>query len=214
MKRLLLFVSCVLLFAWQTTAQLPTPAKKANYEKQVRPMAAAVMLGITRGFVNDLPKMNLMMGSDDMIKVAAGEYPPLSKEFANTAFLEKMPVEKRTAAVDDAATHIRGQLSGSDIWQFDVGACLGSVMRAVMVATADGKGVDMTKLNESEIKADLGRLRALTDDPPADFPKDLLERLRLLAAQGKIRQLTTGANLVSLAQAIVSVVETISPDPT
>lgn len=212
LKKLLLLAVCLLVLTGQVTAQQVAGAKKRNYEDQVRPMSVALALGIARGFAADLKKMNDLMESDDTIKLIVREVPSLGKDLPSTAFLEKLPIDKRIEAIDNAASHYRDLLKASDRWQFDAGTTFVNSITPIMTATKQGEGVDVTKLDETVIKQNLRRLAELTSKPPPDFPKEVLEKLTLFAAFSTKEHLLTVANLNSLVTAMMDVAETISPD--
>lgn len=95
----------------------------------------------------------------------------------------------------------------------DVGIPLGKMFGPMLVLMESGADPSsLVNLDEAEIKGYLSRLAVLAAKPPANFPKDVLEKLTELSALVERENLLRDENLVEFGRRIVALVDTISPE--
>lgn len=187
-------------------------AEKTNEEK-LKLMALSMMLRMARGFAADLDKMNQAMESKNIFAEAASDFPEFPNEFAALTSLDKLPADKRVEAIDKASSSIRSKLAGSNKWQFELGEEFGELMTPLMLLVESGaEGGDTSTLDESAFKLSLNKLRDLTYSAPPDFPKDVLEKLKVVVAIGEKEDLFAPDNLKEFAKKLMALIQTISPD--
>jgi TonB family protein len=188
-------------------------AEKSNEEK-LRIMGLSMFLTTMRGFVSDLDKFNTAFEAKDLLKETIPDYPEFSSDLANLTTLEKLPVDKRIEAIDKTSSSIRSKLSQSEAWQFDVGKNFGEMLAPIMLLSAsDGEITDLNKF-ETDIKLCLNKIKDLTFSAPSDFPKDVMEKLKILVAEGEKDTLLTPENLKEFSNKMIDLFETISPGST
>ena len=183
----------------------------SKYEEQFKTMALGMVLSVSKGFVSDIKKLSAEFESTDLFEEMGEDFPTLLKEIPNSAHLEKLAPAKRVEAIDRAGAAVRSSLSVSEQWKFDVGTSFGSIFRPIALMMAAGEEPDLSKLNETEMKAGLAKIKALLASAPADFPKEVLEKLRPMAAFADTKELFSEENAPRFGQAVLELLNTISP---
>jgi hypothetical protein len=129
--------------------------------------------------------------------------------------LEKLTVDKRLAAFDKALLSVQTKLGPADRWQFEAGQNLAGIMGPLVLLAASGvEKADLLKFDESGIKLSLKKLKDLTHSAPADFPPDVLEKLKEFSALGVREKLISAENADEFFAKMMALIETISPEPT
>jgi len=83
----------------------------------------------------------------------------------------------------------------------------------MLLSASDGEITDLNKF-ETDIKLCLNKIKDLTFSAPSDFPKDVMEKLKILVAEGEKDTLLTPENLKEFSNKMIDLFETISPGST
>lgn len=184
-------------------------------EKKLRVFGVSTFFAFSRAFASDLDKLSVAFESGDMVKDTAEEFPEFAAQINELESLRKLPAEKRAEAIDKAASAVRSGLPEAGKWQFDLGSYFGDIMGPLMFMVAmNPDSPDVSKIDESSIRLNLKKMKDLTLSAPPDFPKDVLEKLQILASLGEKDDLCTPENLMELMQKMGALIETISPGST
>lgn len=182
-------------------------------EEILRVMAVSTVFTIVRHFASDLDKFNTVFEGPEMLKEAPAEFPEFAKELTSIASLEKLPVDKRIEAIDNAVFSIRAKLNESDKWHFEIGQNFGDLLGPLMLLMASGGDAsDFGKLDESALKLNLNKIRQLLLSSPPDFPADVLEKFKDFTSLGGKDNLLAPENMLEFSEKMMALLETISPE--
>ena len=183
-----------------------------GYEEQLKAMVVPFLLRTARSFAFDLDKFNAALESKDIFEEAGHDFPKLTSEFAELSSLEKVPSDKRIAAIDKASSAIRSKLEGPEKWQFEVGENFAEMFDPLFVQMTSGVDKpDISKLDEHTVKLNLNKIRDLTNSAPDGFPKEVLEKLKALAALGEKDHPLNRESSQEFLEKMDAVFETITP---
>ena len=190
---------------------------KRNYEQELKYVVLAVMVKVTRTSADNLEKLNKSFESNNIFEEASAD-----PEFANLtirpelkrlASLDKLPLAKRIETIDSVSADIRAKLSGYDKWQWDVGESLGDAFgQFAEQFVSDAPSLDLEKIDQSAIRSGLAKLGELTVTAPTDVPREVLERLKRIAAMRNEHNLLDEKTLVVLVAKIGELMDIISPN--
>jgi TonB family protein len=181
-------------------------------EERLKVFGVSAFLGIARHFTSDWSKLRVPFEEDDLIKDGATDFPEFSAEFTSLTKIDNLTPDKRLEAVDKALASVKAKLDPSGRWQFDAGQELARVIGPLMFLMSAGGEPDLSKIDEPAIKLSLNKIRDLTLSAPADFPPDVLERLKEFAALGTKDIFTTEQNFEDFSKKMMALLETISPE--
>lgn len=187
-------------------------AEQSNEEK-LKVMGVSAFLSIARAFTSDMATFKEVFEGEDMFKETTAEFPEFAKELTTLTSLEKLTIEKRNEAIDNAANSIKARLNGPELWQFEVGKRLGNTLSPFMLLMASDDR-DLSKIDQSAIKMNLRGMKDLIYSAPADFPKDVLDTLKIVVAASEKDDLLTQENVEEFFKQMADLLETISPGST
>ena len=182
-------------------------------ETKLRVLSVSTFFAFFRAFAADPDKLNDGFETKDIVSETAEEFPEFSAQINALSSLQKLPVDKRAAAIDKAASTVRSGLPEAGKWQFDLGVYFGDIVGPLMFQMATNPDApDLSQIDESSIRLNLNKMKDLTFTAPPDFPKDVLETLKILVALGEKDDLSTPENLRDFVEKMMAVIETISPE--
>jgi TonB family protein len=184
--------------------------EKSNEEK-VQIFGISTFLRMLGGSAANLAEFNKFFGSSDMIKETIEEFPAFSSDLSPLSRLENLPPESRVRKIDEVTASIKTKLNGSDLWQFELGGYFGGIISQFMAAKGEN-GFDPSKLDETELKQNLLKIKELCATAPPDFPKDVLSKLVELAEMADKDKIVSAENYDEFSEKMMALLETISPD--
>jgi len=184
-----------------------------NNEEKVKILGLGTVLFILHSSASDLGKLTEVFGPEGLLDGIAEEFPRFTKELAPIALLEKAPNEKRLEIIDDVINSIQAKLSGSDIWQFEMGKNFGEFM-APFFRAASRDDIDLSEFNESALRLNLSKIKELINSAPPEFPTDVLEKFKQFADIDGQEEILMPENLQELLKKLEAIFETISPGST
>lgn len=182
-------------------------------EEKVKALGLGSALLILRNSASNLEKIKEVFGPEGLLDGIADEFPNFSKELAPLASLEKATAENRLKIINGVIDSIKPKLKGSDVWQFEMGENLGEFMTPFFFSISEN-GFDSTKLNESELRTNLTKVKNLTNSAPPDFPADVLEKFKVFANFDEQKKISSPENMQEIWRKLLEVIETISPEST
>lgn len=188
----------------------------AGREERIKYLIVGGMVNMVGRFASDLDKLKTAMDGEDMlvlIAMMADEMPAISSELGSISKLDKVPAGKRSQAIEDALASMRSKLKPADQWQLDMGSSVGKVVGQLLYETSQGE-FDAATFDWVAIKSPLERIRELTASAPADFPPDVLERIKDVNAVTGRGNLEKPENLLEFAGKIMELFEVMSPGST
>jgi len=154
-------------------------------EDKLEVMSLAAFLVVVGSSASDLPTLKDMMAEDDPFKDDFAEFPRFGADLKPLLLLQQLTLDNRLELIVRVISSIRSRLNPSDKWQFEVGKNLGEILGPIMnQAASQGVHFDLTTIDDVHIKLNLNNLRDLTQNPPTDFPDEVLRKLKTLSALG------------------------------
>jgi TonB family protein len=181
-------------------------------EERLKVMAVAAFLRMARQFTNDWGMLNKVFETEDFFKEGAAFVPEYANEFKGLTNAGGMTPKKRAEAIDEALSSIRSKLDASGQWQYDAGLELADAFGSLMRIVGPDGQPDLSKIDEPGLKVTLGRIADLTLSAPADFPPDVLEKLKEFAALRSKGIFTSEASLQQFMNRMEALLNTISPE--
>lgn len=180
-------------------------------EQKLELVAKGMFLYMVRGSVHDLEKLNLATGSSDLIGEMVKEFPEITESSSDLLALKNTPPEKRLAVIDSVILAVNSKLSAKEQWQFELGKNLGDLFAQFLNAT-DEEGFSSAKLSDSSIRSVLSTVKAMAAAAPADFPTDVLAKLKDLGEVSTLKSLTTMESSEMVIEKVLQLIGVISPD--
>ncbi len=116
--------------------------------------------------------------------------------------------DDRIAILNKVSAAVEGKLSGADAWQFQLGKNFGEVLLQ-LPGTAANNGEFM---DETAVRTNLLKMRDSLFSAPANFPPDVLSKLKELTKFADVQNLNSPDNTSRLKQMIMETLNLISPD--
>ena len=182
-------------------------------EQKLAVFGISTFLYIIRSSASDISKFNKLFESDDIIKDTIDEFSAFRNELSPLSSLEKMPPENRVRKVDEVIKAVQAKLDASQAWQFELGEDFAGLFYPFLLASKDAQ-IDVGKIDESLIKANLSKIKQLCLTAPPDFPKDVLLKLKELAEFSDQRKIISPENFDDFQNKMMALFETISPGST
>jgi TonB family protein len=152
------------------------------------------------------------IGSEPNLESTASEsinaFGELSVELQPLRKLQGLSSEQKIEIIGKVITNIGPRVSGSDVWQFEMGKQFASIavqMHKYKENNFKGK-VDETKLQNSLMK-----IREMTYSAPPDIPTDFLDGIRKITDVADKTEVMGGEKLVSLAYKMFQLFQIITP---
>lgn len=181
-------------------------------EDRLKMLIIATVLTTSKHFVNaDGNAMKEIFEGEDIFADGAVEFPEFKKELSPLASFDKLTPEKRREAVDYALTSIEINATGSDKWQFKVGKEFGEMFGPMMLLISQTEEPELEQLRSFDLKTRLNTIRDLTLSAPADFPADVLVKLKEFADLGK-SEFATLEDFMTFFTRFEALIQIISPD--
>lgn len=193
----------------ETPAELTKSYNVSNVEK-VTVFGMSTCLYMLKNLSNDLEFLNKVTNSKNFAKDSLRDFPNFSNELNQIASLETMSSQERSFKIDKTISSIKNKLSASEKWQFEAGRNFGEIVSQLMELEKKGI-VYPIKFDEMKLKKHLSEIKALCLNPPSDFPPDVLERLKDLAAESEKNQVVTAENWQVFGGKMGRLMNTISP---
>ncbi len=152
-----------------------------NNEEKVKTLGLGTVLFILHSSASDLGKLTEIFGPKGILEGITEEFPRFAEELAPLTSLEKAPNEKRLEIVDGVIDSVLTKLSGSDIWQFEMGKNFGEFMSPFFRA-GNKDEIDLSEFDESALRLNLTKINDLINSAPPEFPTDVLEKFKQFAA--------------------------------
>ncbi|MEP6847305.1 MAG: TonB family protein [Acidobacteriota bacterium] len=145
---------------------------------------------------------------------ATNDYPEYAADLKELTSLNKMTAEKRIEMLDRSLAGITSKLNSDGKWQFAVGKDLGEILTSLMlfIDAQGGDNIDMSKIDTAGLKLTLNNLRDLVYSAPQDFPKDVLDKLKIFADVGEKEDLSKRESLKDFFEKMMALIQTVSPD--
>jgi TonB family protein len=192
-------------------------ADKKGHEEELKYLILSMALRITRESADHLDKLNELFESKDIFAEGANDPEvmklPIASEIKRLVSLDQLPLQKRVETIDSVRSGMRSVLGGSEKWQFDVGDNIGRLFTPFLSQyIAGASSLDMTKINEGELRSTLHELSALCSAPPEAIPAETVAKLRSVAELGNRSDLMKEATLKELVDRIGALIDSVSPD--
>ena len=184
-----------------------------NNEEKVKTLGLGTVLFILHSSASNLGKLTEIFGPKGILEGITEEFPKFAKELAPLTSLEKAPSEKRLEIIDGVIDSVRTKLSGTDIWQFEMGKNFGEFMSPFFRA-GNKDEFDLSEFDESALRLNLTKINDLINSAPTEFPTDVLEKFKQFAAFDEQKKILALENLQELWKKLEALFETISPDST
>jgi hypothetical protein len=130
---------------------------------------------------------------------------PDLKDILKPIYSEQPSVEDQKLVFDEVKIKVKNLFTDSDLWQFSVGEQLGNVSRELYRHSEDSTYIS----DQSKIKKSLGILKDLISIAPADFPPQILHKMKKLLRHANEEDLVDKMEIFSLD--ILEIFQTISP---
>lgn len=181
-------------------------------EERLKVFGVSVFLSIARHFTSDWGRLKASFEGDDLIEDGVKEFPEFAREFTSLTKIDNLTPDKRLEAVDKALASVKSKLDASGRWQFETGRELGDIFGSLFfLMNADGEP-DISKIDEPALKLSLSKIQDLALSPPVDFPPDVLEKLKEIAALGNKDIFATERSFEEFSKKMLALLETISPE--
>lgn len=186
---------------------MPAP----SYVERLETAKLAAFLYMVRGSVRDLSAINKAMETTDFVKSSLGEFPKQQKALAPLSSLGSQPVDKRLGIVDGAIAAVLSDLGPAETWEFELGKNLGDCFSQLFSAIA-GSDMELAAIDETALRLSIAKIKGLANEPPLNFPPDVLQRVKEIGEMSERKPLATGDNLLQLLSRIESFIDTIAPE--
>lgn len=175
------------------------PSPRPNYEEELRTIALGVLLTAHE-------EMEI---TDKDLEEMFGQFPAYYPEIKPLSPAKGAFPQRRTALINEAVSALRSGLSGSQAWQFELGENLGAlVVKLRKYEKSDLKDT----VDAAALRADLDKIRRLTDAAPADIQVEVLEKIKDLGNAAGTETLGGEELLAVVAIKLIKLINTVSPD--